>query len=93
MGWIENGHQKKCRQCFVRPQLPAKTEKVPFRFVSLICIYVGELVAPFLMCKSDILLTLGETKSNLSHDLLTSGPHSKIADKKRINLYYSFQFN
>jgi hypothetical protein len=32
MGWIENGPQKKWRRFFVRQQLPAKTEKVPFRF-------------------------------------------------------------
>jgi hypothetical protein len=35
MGWIKNGPQKKWRQFFVRQQLPAKTEKVPFRFISL----------------------------------------------------------
>ena len=35
MGWIENGPQKKWRQFFVRQQLPAKTEKVPFRLISL----------------------------------------------------------
>jgi hypothetical protein len=36
MGWIENGPQKKGRRFFVRQQLPTKTEKVCFKFISLI---------------------------------------------------------
>jgi hypothetical protein len=36
MGWIKNGPKKKWGQFFVRQQLPAKTEKVHFRFNSLI---------------------------------------------------------
>ncbi len=36
MGWIENGPKKKWRRFFVRQQLPAKTEKARFRFISFI---------------------------------------------------------
>jgi hypothetical protein len=35
MGWIENGPKKKWMQFFVREQLPTKTEKVRFWFISL----------------------------------------------------------
>ncbi len=41
MGWIENEPQKKWRQFFVHQQLPAKPEKVPFRFVSLMFVQQG----------------------------------------------------
>ncbi len=41
MGWIENGPQKKWRQFVVCQQLPTKTSKVHFWFISLMYCHGG----------------------------------------------------